>query len=277
MSGNGSIDQVRIENGRVEYWPQIGYGRFGDGILMENAPVFDFDKEFDPGRIRFVDIDGSGTADILYIGRGEIRYWINASGNKFIQGGKLTGLPYVDTLSSVQVMDFLGDGTPCLVWSSANLNQAGDPIQYLKLTNGVQPRLLTKADNSMGKVIELTYASSSSHYLRDVKNGRDWTSKLPNHVTVVDKKEVIDEIGPSKFVSRYEYHDGFFDSEEKEFRGFGLVDQYDSEVYNINSTISQVYYTAPACLYPDLVSQWYICMGRKTCRALLSRRCSARK
>ncbi len=82
INGDGLLDLVRVQNGRVEYWPQIGNGRFGDGILMEDAPILDFDSEFDASRLRFTDLDGSGTADLLYIGRGEVRYWINASGNR---------------------------------------------------------------------------------------------------------------------------------------------------------------------------------------------------
>jgi RHS repeat-associated protein len=252
MTGDGLLDQVRIQNGRVEYWPQIGHGRFGDVILMENAPIFDFDTEFDPGRLRLVDIDGSGTTDILYIGRGEVRYWINACGNSFIEGGQLTNLPYIDNLSTVSVLDFLGDGTPCLVWSSALPGNAGDPIHYLQLTSGVKPRLLLSIDNSMGRQDILTYSSSGTHFLRDKNNGRKWISRLPSHTTVVDKKEVIDQIGNSCFVSRYEYHDGYFDGEERIFRGFGMVEQYDSEFFENTQNIDEADYSAPVC-----IRSWY--------------------
>ena len=39
----------------------------------------------------------------------------------------------------------------------------------------------------------------------------------------------IDYIGRSRFVSRYAYHHGFFDGYEREFRGFGMVEQWDTE------------------------------------------------
>jgi len=252
MTGDGLLDQVRIQNGRVEYWPQIGHGRFGDVILMENAPIFDFDTEFDPGRLRLVDIDGSGTTDIVYIGRGEVRYWINACGNSFIEEGRLTNLPYIDNLSTVSVLDFLGDGTPCLVWSSALPGNAGDPIHYLQLTSGVKPRLLLSIDNSMGRQDILTYSSSGTHFLRDKNNGHKWISRLPSHTTVVDKKAVIDQIGNSCFVSRYEYHDGYFDGEERIFRGFGMVEQYDSEFFENTQNIDEADYSAPVC-----IRSWY--------------------
>ncbi len=248
MTGDGLPDQVRIVNGRVEYWPQMGHGQFGPGVVMADAPQLDFDGAFDAGRVRLMDLDGSGTADLLYIGRGEIKYWINASGNRFVEGGTIRGLPYIDNLSSAQGLDFLADGTPCLVWSTALSNQAHAPIQYLRLTGGVKPRLLQSVENSMGQETLVTYGHSASHYLRDQAAGQPWNSKLPQHVTVVDRLEVIDHIGHTRAQSLYAYHDGFFDGEERAFRGFALVDQYDSETYRGTSLVPETDYSDPVCV-----------------------------
>ncbi len=130
MNGDGLVDMVRIQNGRVEYWPNLGNGRFGTGILLDGSPQFAPEGEFDAARLRFIDLDGSGTTDLVYIGRGEVRCWTNASGNQFVPGPRLRGLPYLDQISSVQVLDFLGDGRPCLVWSSP-LPGRESPIQVL--------------------------------------------------------------------------------------------------------------------------------------------------
>ena len=40
MSGDGLVDIVRIRNGEVCYWPNLGYGRFGAKITMDGAPRF---------------------------------------------------------------------------------------------------------------------------------------------------------------------------------------------------------------------------------------------
>ncbi|MEE9356702.1 MAG: SpvB/TcaC N-terminal domain-containing protein [Methylococcaceae bacterium] len=248
MTGDGLPDQVRIINGRVEYWPQLGNGKFGVGVVMENAPNIDINMEFDASRIRLVDLDGSGTSDILYIGRGEIKYWINANGNRFIDGGTISGLPYIDNISSATVLDFLGNSTPCLVWSTTLPGRTEEPLQYLQLTNGVKPRLLNTVENSMGKEITLTYSNSASHYLRDKKSGNEWISKLPQHVIVVDQLEIIDHIGNTRAQSRYEYHDGFYDSEAREFRGFGLVDQYDTANYQSSADMPAEDYADPVCV-----------------------------
>jgi len=41
MSGDGLTDLVRIRNGEVCYWPNLGYGRFGAKVTMDAAPRFD--------------------------------------------------------------------------------------------------------------------------------------------------------------------------------------------------------------------------------------------
>jgi hypothetical protein len=47
MSDDGLSDLVRIRNGEVCYWPNLGYGRFGPRVTMDNSPWFDFSDQFD--------------------------------------------------------------------------------------------------------------------------------------------------------------------------------------------------------------------------------------
>ncbi len=252
MNGSGLPDQVHLYNGRVEYWPNMGNGKFGSGIVMGNSPQLDFDFELDASRMRLIDLDGSGTSDIVYIGRGEITYWINASGNQFLEGVTLKGLPFIDNISSAQIIDFIGDGTPCLVWSSALAIHADAPIHFLRLTNGIKPRLLVSVENNMGLETRFHYGHSGQHYLRDKFSETPWITKLPSHRIVVDKLETIDHIGNTHFNQLFQYHDGFFDGEERAFRGFCLVDQYDSEIYRDTSRIPETTFSDPVC-----VRIWY--------------------
>ncbi|MBL0317455.1 MAG: VCBS repeat-containing protein [Flavobacteriales bacterium] len=83
MSGDGLTDIVRIRNGEVCYWPNLGYGKFGTKVLMDNAPLFDSNDAFNPAYIRLADIDGSGTTDIIYLGKNKFTCWNNLSGNSF--------------------------------------------------------------------------------------------------------------------------------------------------------------------------------------------------
>src|SRR5690606_12353169 len=46
-----------------------------------------------------------------------------------------------------------------------------------------------------------------------------------------ERVETYDHISRNRFVSRYAYHHGYFDGAEREFRGFGMVEQWDTEEY----------------------------------------------
>jgi RHS repeat-associated core domain len=247
MTGDGLPDQVRIKNGRAEYFPNRGNGRFGESVLMENAPVIDFDNGFDASRIRLFDLDGSGTADLIYLGRGEIRYWYNASGNRFVEGGRITGLPYIDLLSSAQILDLLGDGTPCLVWSNSLSYAAGSAIQYLRLTSGEKPRLMTQLDNGMGCLTQINYGFSGEHYLEAQRKGRPWISKIPSHFTVANQRIVIDTITNSRMATTYHYYDGHYNGNDHHFVCFGCVEQYDVETLEIDASAHDTGYTRPSC------------------------------
>ena len=47
MTGDGLSDLVRVRNGEVCYWPNLGYGRFGAKVTMDDAPWLD-----QPGPVR---------------------------------------------------------------------------------------------------------------------------------------------------------------------------------------------------------------------------------
>ena len=93
MSGDGLTDLVRIRNGEVCYWPNLGYGRFGAKVTMDNAPWFDHPDQFDHKRIRLADIDGTGTTDIIYLHRDGVRLYFNQSGNSWSEPQPLNGVP----------------------------------------------------------------------------------------------------------------------------------------------------------------------------------------
>lgn len=226
MNGDGLVDLVRVGNGRVEYWPSLGNGHFGESVLLEDSPRFAPEGEFDAARLRFIDLDGSGTTDLVYLGRGEVSVWRNASGNRITPGPRMRGLPYLDSVSTIGVLDFLGDGRPCLVWSTPLPGQEAS-LYYLPLAAVERPRLLLSVDDSLGQETRFSYSSSATHYLRDQHAGVPWSTRLPVHMSVVDRREVIEAIGGTRSVQRFEYRDGFYDGVERQFRGFGRVDMYD--------------------------------------------------
>jgi hypothetical protein len=114
MTGDGLSDLVRIRNGEVCYWPNRGYGRFGAKITMDAAPWFDDVDLFEQTRIRLADTDGSGTTDILYLGRDGVAVYLNESGNGWSAARHLRQFPILDDVGSVTVADLLGAAPPAL-------------------------------------------------------------------------------------------------------------------------------------------------------------------
>ena len=239
MCGDGLADLVRIRNGEVCYWPNLGYGRFGAKVTMDNAPRFDWSDRFEQRRVRLGDIDGSGTNDVIYLGSDGVRVYFNQSGNRWSDARPLAQFPHLDNVSSVQAADLLGNGTACLVWSSPLPADARHPLRYIDLMSGTKPHLLVGAVNNLGAETRVQYAPSTRFYLADKREGRPWITRLPFPVHVVERVETYDHISGNRFVTRHAYHQGYFDGVEREFRGFGLMEQWDTEELAALSADSQ--------------------------------------
>ena len=91
-----------------------------------------------------------------------------------------------------------------------------------------KPHLLVGMQNNIGAETRISYASSTSFYLADQTAGRPWLTRLPFPVHVVDRVDIIDHVNRNRFVTCYAYHHGYFDGDEREFRGFARVDQRDT-------------------------------------------------
>jgi RHS repeat-associated protein len=233
MSGDGLTDIVRIRNGEVCYWPNLGYGRFGAKVTMDDAPWFDRPDIFDQRRIQLADIDGSGTTDILYLSGSGVQVYFNQSGNGWAAKPTLSYFPAIDSVASITAIDLLGNGTACLVWSSLLPGNGRRAMRYIDLMGGQKPHLLVKTVNNMGAETVVQYAPSTKFYLQDKLAGQPWITKLPFPVHVVERVETLDRISGNRFVARHAYHHGYFDGVEREFRGFGMVEQWDTEEFTI--------------------------------------------
>lgn len=228
VDGDGLLDVVRIRNGEVCYWPNLGHGRFGAKVSMDHAPWFDRPEQFDPARLRLADLDGSGTTDIIYLHAGGVRLYFNLCGNAWSAPSKLAITPPVDRLAGVQALDLLGNGTSCLLWSSPAPRDALRPMQYVALMAD-KPHLLSGTDNNLGAETVVEYAPAVRFYLADRAAGRPWLTRLPFPVHVVERVWTLDHVARTRFCTRYAYHHGHYDAEEREFRGFGMVEQWDTE------------------------------------------------
>ncbi len=253
MTGDGLSDLVRIRNGEVCFWPNLGHGRFGPqrtlpirdeaGTALDDTFEFDRSPYFSPNRIRLLDIDGTGSTDIVYLGVKGVRCWRNQSGNGFSQPVAIA-FPPVDDPSAVSVTDLLANGTSCLVIApgspghGASLRflhlaggQSDDPCDSPDTRTAVKPHLLTRYTNHLGGEIRFHYTTSAQMCVEDRDNQRPWFTKLGFPVQVIAKVEKRDLVTGKILINAYRYRHGHFDGTEREFRGFGFVEQTDSVSY----------------------------------------------
>ena len=229
MTGDGLADLVQVQSGSVRYWPNLGFGRFGDPVQMAGSPSLDVPDLLDPARVRLVNVNGSGRADLVYLGRETITWYPNSCGNSFGSPIAIADLPAVTDLDSIDVVDLLGTGTGCLVWSSAALGRADRPIRYVELTGGQPPYLLGTINNGQGLETRISYAPSTQMMLEDRAAGRPWLTTLPSPVRVVAEVRDTDLVSGATLVSSWLYRHGYYDDVARESRGFAFVERRDTE------------------------------------------------
>ncbi|NUQ23476.1 MAG: insecticidal toxin complex protein [Saprospiraceae bacterium] len=261
ISGDGLTDIVRIRNGEVCYWPNLGYGRFGRKVTMNGSPWFDASELFNPAYLQLADISGTGATDLLYLGKNRFRAWLNLSGNAWSAPCDIDPFPATAQPNAVTVTDLLGTGTACIVWSSPLPSNAQAPLRYIDLMGGQKPHVLNFYKNNLGKETRWTYKSSTFFYLADKAAGKPWITKLPFPVQVVSQVTVTDRWRQSTFSNTYTYHHGYYDHPEREFRGFGRVEQTDVEDFGAfaHGNAASPYITNDLTLYqpPVRTITWY--------------------
>lgn len=250
MTGDGLHDIVLVEARRIAYWPNLGHGDWGRRVAMRDCPQLPDD--FDPRRVLLGDIDGDELADLVYVDHGRVLLWINQSGNGWSAPIVIGGTPAVSDMDTVRLVDLDGAGVSGLLWS-ADADGTGHPtMRFLDFIGGRKPYLLCEMDNHLGAVTRITYAPSTRDYLADqARPATRWRTPLPFPVQVVARVEKIDRISNSTLTTEYRYHHGYWDGTEREFRGFGRVDQYDAETFT----------EAPAGFAPPTLTKTWFHLG----------------
>ncbi|KAL7931744.1 insecticide toxin TcdB middle/C-terminal region domain-containing protein [Trichoderma chlorosporum] len=258
MSGDGLVDVVRVSSGHISYWPNLGYGKFGTEIIMGNSPMLGEMGGLDHPRILFADVDGTGTADLLYFPEeGGVRLHYNLAGNAWSEARFISQSPRLDTLSTVALVDLFGNGTSCLCWTGPDLTGSSRHIlHYLDLTDGHKPHMLKEFSNGTGHVWKIAYQPSTFFYRLDEAEGNPWKTRLPSPMQCVESTRAEDKTTGICMTTRFRYHDGMYDGVEREFAGFAAVEQWDAEKFD-NSAAT---FTRP----PVHKKTWYHsgCLGQ---------------
>ncbi len=224
--GDGLSHRFCLRNGSLTVWPCLGHGNFGEAISLSNAPLID--GPFDASRIFLIDADGSGTTDIIYCYPGFARIWFNNNGNTFSPPIEVIFPASYSVITAITAGDVNGYGTTALIFTVAD---PGVKHWYYDFSNKQKPYLLQCIDNGVGGLSSLTYTTSVLEQLQDKQQGRIWPTRLPLAVSLVSESSVTDQLTGAVYTQRYRYHDGYFDPVEREFRGFGFVETWDSETY----------------------------------------------
>ena len=234
MNGDGLQDMVLVDYGTFVYWPNKGFGQWGEGgycgendvgsnryVAMQNAPYF---SSMDPSKVWLGDINGDGLADMIQVRAQDVDIWLNAI-DGFKDRAIISQSPWAPQFTNrLRLADINGSGSRDILWGD------GGNYRYMDLTGGIKPRIITKVENGLGGVTEISYHSSTEEYLRDREAGREWKSRVPfptQVVTEVSSRDQFHQVGAGwtegVYTTRYYYHDGHYDGIEHEFRGFGEV------------------------------------------------------
>jgi RHS repeat-associated protein len=250
MTGDGLCDVVRIRSDEIAYWPNLGYGRFGGKVVLGAGPG----AAVDPTHVRVCDVDGLGPSDLLILqpgGGGTL--WLNEAGNRLVAGPTIATPPLADlALSSLGRVD--GSPTGSLVWAPKVAKPSLTIVDFV----ATPPLLLVRDEGGTGLRTTIRYGTSSEHARRAKIAGAPWRTRLPVVIPVVEGVVVEDLVRGTRFSSSYRYAHGHYDASEREFRGFGFVEQLDEEAVDAAAQTSAHQSAAPEhTMAPTRTRSWF--------------------
>jgi len=231
LLGSGQQHLVRIRHNEVKVWPNLGRGRFGKGFVLCALP-FTY-SEFNAAQVLLADLDGSGAADLIYLEPKRLRVFMNHAGSGFEQSS--VDLPWpqgvlYDRLTQVSTADLQGLGCSSLIVTVPYMAPRHWRYDFVK----AKPYLVNRTCNNMGSSSGVTYRSSAQEWL-DEKNQQHAAgienpiSQLPMALHVVKQQTQHDDITGNTLTQGFSYRGGYYDRFEREFRGFRLLTQTDTE------------------------------------------------
>ena len=94
--------------------------------------------------------------------------------------------PTFTDVDAVRLADVLGTGMAGVLWTVDQTPVGGGNFQFMDLTGGLKPYLLTEMDNHRGAITRVQYLPSTRFYLEDVENPETrWKTLLPFPVQIM--------------------------------------------------------------------------------------------
>jgi len=246
INGDRMNDVVKVTPTRLIYCSSKGHGHFDESIsitipdqVLTSGPHGQVEKA------RLQDINGDGLADLV-VERAtisELWYWLNLGTDLLSSRHIITDMPQIFNPDvGVRWADINGNGTVDVIYADSSSQSKLQVIDIGELVGGSgHPNLLTQINNGLGAVASISYSSSSQLYLEDLAAGDLWETTLPFPVHVVT--HVVTEVstvdGSETYEASYDYHSGYYDEVEKEFRGFArecTVQPGDSSAPTVRTT-----------------------------------------
>jgi RHS repeat-associated protein len=229
FNGDRVPDILRVRPTGVEVTTGLGYG-----VFTIKRTIFLPDYTLTDGQIqkaKLQDITGDGLVDLV-IERAEANhlwYWVNQGNYTLDIKRVITDMPTVyGQKPAIRWADMNGNGTVDFVYADQYANPRIQIVDIGELIGCVPtPNILNAINNGIGSKIRIQYKTSASFALSDASQGNEWPDPLPSPVNVVSKIIVDDSLG-NTYVTDLQYHDGYYDVSEHEFRGFASVDQIET-------------------------------------------------
>ncbi len=207
VNEDGAADVVQVRFDAIDVWFNRAGQGFTSRVIATGTPAR---PAFLAGRLRFADMDGSGTTDVLY-GNANDYQWVDLMGGRkprlltsVDNGlGALTTLEYGS--SAEEYLRDLRDGASCGSGSASSL-ACRDRFTWSR----VEAACDTRIERLTGACV---HRSGGSPVVAQVVKAVSTTDRL----NVLGREETITR-------SEYAFHDGHYEGFEQEFRGFGAAD-----------------------------------------------------
>jgi RHS repeat-associated protein len=229
INGDGLQDPVQIlSSGELRTRINLGYGRWTEWRSLsldgfDASSLLNADLE---------DINGDGLDDVVVISGNALKFALNRGGDGFdalvsLSDAEVDGdLPERTSTTTILFSDMNGNGTSDPIWVSSS-----GRVQFLELFPQ-RSNLMSRTENGLGHVQEVSYVSSVQLRNTDLESGRAWKYAMPNAVNVVAGVDSWvrtsgGENGEGLHEKRsFYYRDGYYDAVEKTFRGFAEREEW---------------------------------------------------